>query len=309
MNKIIITGGLGHIGTSLITKLLKNKNNQVIVIDNLSTSPINNLFQFLEKKYFKRLRFIKIDLSKNFKTNIFKKSTIVIHLSGFTDQEKSFDKSINIIENNYGSTKNIVLVCKKYKIPLIFPSTTSLYTPRKKKNVQLTEKSTELFPKTPYAKCKLKEENYIKKKLKKFLILRLATVVGYSEGMKFHTVVNKFCLYSKLNKKLPVWNTAYNQVRPYLSLEELVDNILFFIKNKSVQINGRTLNLLTENLSIKEIIDKIKKFSPTKKKLIITKSMNKISFALQKNIYGISSNNKFTIEKSIKNLIKMLNFI
>ena len=35
--------------------------------------------------------------------------------------------------------------------------------PRKKKDVFLTEESTELFPKTPYAKCKLKEENYIKK--------------------------------------------------------------------------------------------------------------------------------------------------
>ncbi len=309
MNKIIITGGLGHIGTSLIPKLLKNKKNKVIVIDNLSTSPINIFFQFLQKKNFKRLSFIKLDLSKNFKINFFKKATLVIHLSGFTDQERSFDKSINIIDNNYGSTKNVVSVCKKYNIPLIFPSTTSLYTPRNKKDVQLTEKSKELFPKTPYAKCKLKEENYIKKKLNKYLILRLATVVGYSEGMKFHTVVNKFCLYSKFNEKLPVWSTAYNQVRPYLSIEELVDNILFFTKNNSSEINGKTLNLLTENLSIKEIIDKIKKFSPTKKKLIIAKSMNKISFTLKKNFYGNKLNKKFTIEKSIKNLIKMLNFI
>ena len=141
------------------------------------------------------------------------------------------------------------------------------------------------------------------------MILRLATVVGYSEGMKFHTVVNKFCLYSKFNEKLPVWSTAYNQVRPYLSLEELVDNILYFIKNNSDELDGRTLNLLTENLSIKEIIDKINKFNPSKKKLIISKSMNKISFSLEKSFYGTKLNKKFTIEKSIKNLIKMLNFI
>ena len=166
MNKIVITGGLGHIGTSLIPKLLYNKKNKVVVIDNLSTSTINIFFKFLERKYFNRLNFIKIDLSKKFKPDIFKKSNIVIHLSGYTDQEKSFDKSVNIIENNFGSTKNIVLACKKYNIPLIFPSTTSLYTPRKKKDVFLTEESTELFPKTPYAKCKLKEENYIKKKNK-----------------------------------------------------------------------------------------------------------------------------------------------
>lgn len=309
MNLIIITGGLGHIGTSLISKLIKNKNNKIVIIDNLSTSPINIFFKFLEKKYFNRLSFIKLDLDKNFKTHIFKKSSLVIHLSGFTDQEKSFDKSTNIIENNFRSTKNIVSVCKKYNIPLIFPSTTSLYTPRKKNDLELTEESTELFPKTPYAKCKLREEIYIKKKLNKFLILRLATVVGYSEGMKFHTVVNKFCLYSKLNKKVPVWSTAYNQVRPYLSIEELVDNILFFIKNNSDQINGRILNLLTENLTIKEIIDKIKKFTPIKKKLIISKSMNNISFALKKNFNEINSNKKFSIEKSIKNLINKLDFI
>ena len=54
MKKIVITGGLGHIGTSLIPKLLYNKKNKVVVIDNLSTSTINIFFKFLERKYFNR---------------------------------------------------------------------------------------------------------------------------------------------------------------------------------------------------------------------------------------------------------------
>ena len=60
-------------------------------------------------------------------------------------------------------------------------------------------KIVNLHPQSPYARCKLKEENYIKKIFKskqindKFNILRFGTIFGYSPGMRFHTAVNKFC--------------------------------------------------------------------------------------------------------------------
>ena len=57
MNKIIITGGLGHIGSFLIKKIFKEKKNiHLIVIDNLSSQRIFSLFNL--KTYNNKISFL-----------------------------------------------------------------------------------------------------------------------------------------------------------------------------------------------------------------------------------------------------------
>ena len=82
------------------------------------------------------------------------------------------------------------------------------------------------------AKTKIKEERYIRENLKKYIILRLGTIVGISEGMRFHTAVNKFCYQAALNKPLTIWKTALNQKRPYLDLKDGVNSIIFIINKE-----------------------------------------------------------------------------
>ena len=65
-----------------------------------------------------------------------------------------------------------------------------------------------LFAQSPYARTKINEERYIKKNLKKYIILRLGTIVGVSEGMRFHTAVNKFCYQASLNQPLTIWKNS-----------------------------------------------------------------------------------------------------
>lgn len=48
--KILVTGGAGFIGSNLVHKLAKNKNNQIIIIDNLSTGKLSNIESILSQK-------------------------------------------------------------------------------------------------------------------------------------------------------------------------------------------------------------------------------------------------------------------
>ena len=48
-------------------------------------------------------------------------------------------------------------------------------------------------------------ENIIKKKSDNYCIMRFGTIFGMSDGMRFHTAINKFCYQAVLNKKITIW--------------------------------------------------------------------------------------------------------
>ena len=117
---------------------------------------------------------------------------------------------------------------------MIFASSTSVYGPQSDLVDEDCHKN-DLRPQSPYALTKLNEEKDIQQKsLNNFLILRLGTIYGFSEGIRFHTAVNKFCLQSSEGKPLTIWKTALHQKRPYLSLEDLSRAIIHILKNNLI---------------------------------------------------------------------------
>ena len=155
--KLLITGGLGHIGSYVIENLSKNKNiKKIFLVDNISNQRFNVLFKLNNKK----VKFIYGDLKiVNFIKKI-PKSDIVLHLASTTNAEKSFENKNEVNKNNLGSFKNIVEYCKRYKSKLIHISSTSVYGPQKN---FVDENQKKLFPRSPYAEIKLKEEKILKK--------------------------------------------------------------------------------------------------------------------------------------------------
>ena len=201
----------------------------------------------------------------------------IIHLAAITDAANSFEIKDQLLINNLESTKVIANYALKKKIPLIFPSSTSIYGPQAN---TVDETSKELNPQSPYADCKLQEEKLLNKLSKKGLnltILRLGTIFGISTGMRFHTAVNKFCWQASLDQPITVWETAYEQVRPYLDLDDAARAISHII-DENIFI-GETYNVVTGNYSVKDVIDAIKShkesisISYTKSKI-----MNQLSY-------------------------------
>jgi nucleoside-diphosphate-sugar epimerase len=302
--KILITGGLGHIGSYILRNLRLKKKIHYIIVDNLITQRFVSLFDL--KKYCS-FEFHNIDVAKNNIENLIEKSNIVIHLAAITDAEGSFKIKRKVNLNNYESTKKIVLSSKKHNKPVIYTSSTSVYGPVKK-NIDESLLSKYFLPQSPYAKSKIKEENLIRK-LKdrnfKFMILRLGTIFGKSPGMRFHTAVNKFCWQAVNNLPITVWKNALNKKRPYLDLKDLV-RVLRFIINRN-KFDCSTINVVSNNYEVNDLLTCIKKFK--KIKIIYTKSkiLNQDSYIV-KNNYLLK--NKFKMKgnllKAIKETIEIL---
>ncbi len=279
--KILITGGLGHIGSYLLENIDKIKFiKKIYIIDNLSTNRYCSLFNL--PKTNKKIYFYQNDLSLKNALKNFKKVDVVLNLASLTDAEGSLKIKNKIYRNNLGIFDNILRYCKKNSSKLIHISSTSVYGEQRG---LVDENCKKLKPKSPYAEIKVKEENILKENKIRFVSYRFGTISGVSKGMRFHTAINKFCLYSVLGKPLPIWKSMMNKPRPYLSLRDAFKVIKFTIENNF--FNNETFNILSENLTLKKIIGYFKKYKKTIKiKYVKSKLVNQYSYRV--------SNEKFT---------------
>ena len=303
--RLVITGGLGHIGSKLIRYFLHYyPNYEIVVIDNLETQRHCSLFNLPKNKKF---NFIELDVSKPEIQKYIETNDVVIHLAAQTNMSKSI--SDNEFKNyNLKLTKNITETSLNKNAFLIFISSTSVYTP-KDNFIDENCKPVDMKPTNPYAQSKLKEEQYIFKKynlLKKFTILRFGTIYGISEGMRFHTAVNKFCWQASFGLPLTVWKTAFKQKRPYLELFDACRAISHIIDNKI--FNGDTYNVLTDNTSVENIIDKIQKLKPDLNiNFVDDNAMNNLSYEVCNKKFKESNFKYFgDMQKEIKTMLSVL---
>ena len=253
--KILITGGLGHIGSYLLENINKIKYiKKIYIIDNLLTNRYCSLFNLPTSD--KKIYFYQKDLASTNALNNFQKVDIVINLASITDAEGSIRIRNKIYKNNLGIFANILKYCIKNSSKLIHISSTSVYGEQKG---LVDENCKKLNPKSPYAEIKVKEENILKRNKNKikFISYRFGTICGVSKGMRFHTAINKFSFYAVLGRPLPIWKSMMNKPRPYLSLKDAFKVIKFTIENNF--FNNETFNILSQNLTLKKIIGYFKK--------------------------------------------------
>ncbi len=309
MEKIIITGGLGHIGSYLIRRILsENKKLNLIIVDNLSSQRYPSLFNLPKNKNV--VSFYDFNVTKKNIAKIAKKAKLLIHLSASTDAEKSLGKEKEYLLNNLNSTKEVIEYCKEYQVPLIFPSSTSVYGKMIKNDTLYENDFKKLYPQSPYAKIKLLEEKMISAKKNKlnYVILRLGTIIGNSFGMRFHTAVNKFCYQASTNKEITVWKSAFKQVRPYLTIEDFYDFIKIFLNNPK-KITNEIYNCVSDNLSVKQIIDIINLKKKIRVKFVTSKIMNQLSYNVScVKAKNIGFNPKKKIKQEIFKTLKLFEF-
>ena len=276
--KIVITGAVGHIGSYLIRDLaIQFPGINIVMIDNMMTQRFPSLFNLPDTGNF---QFIEGDVRTLNLNSIFNDADSVIHLAAITDATGSFDKAVEIEENNYISTLKVATACLETNSKLITLSSTSVYGTQ---NEIVDEEcdEDELQPQSPYAETKLKEEDLIASLHKnndlKAVTCRFGTIFGVSPGMRFHTAVNKFCWQASMGMPITVWKTAYDQKRPYLDLYDASKAIMFIIQNDI--FDGRIYNILTSNSTVREITDMIKEFVPSLSiDFVENKIMNQLSY-------------------------------
>lgn len=132
IKKVLITGGLGFIGSHVTVEVL-NSGFDVVVVDNLNNSNIDVLdsIKQITSKSNNIIKFYNVDLTSENKTNeIFnlEKPNAVIHLAGLKAVNESIQKPIDYYYNNIVSTLNILNSMKYFNCDtLIFSSSATVY--------------------------------------------------------------------------------------------------------------------------------------------------------------------------------------
>ena len=303
--KILITGGLGHIGSYILENINNLKHvNHIYIIDDLSTSRYCSIFNLPKTK--KKIYFIQKDLSTKNSLRNFKKVDVVINLASLTDAAGSVKVKNKIWKNNIGIFENVIKYCISRSAKLMHISTTSVYGEQKG---LVDENCKKMKPKSPYASIKLKEESILNKNRNKidYVTYRFGTISGVSKGMRFHTAVNKFSFNAVLGLHLPVWKSMMNKPRPYLSLRDAFKVIKFTLEKNF--FNNEIFNIISEHLTVKQIINLLKKYGKKiKVHNVQSQLINQFSYKI--------SNDKFSkrafilkslIKDDIKSTLKIFN--
>lgn len=159
--KVLVTGGMGYIGSHTVVELLEN-NYEVVIVDNLVNSKIDALDK-IEKITGKRPIFYQYDLC-NYQDleTIFKENKIdvVIHFAGLKAVGESCEKPLLYYQNNLISTMNLLDIMAKYNCKrLVFSSSATVYG--KPKSLPIQE-DFPLSTTNPYGSTKLFIEYMLK---------------------------------------------------------------------------------------------------------------------------------------------------
>ena len=259
--KIVVTGALGHIGSALIRQLpMHFPGAEIVMIDNMMTQRYASLFNLPAVGHY---RFIEADVRTVDLRPLIEGAHAVVHLAAITDAAGTFDRAAALEANNFEATKTIATACRDAGARLIHLSSTSVYGTQ---NTLVSEDCApeELKPQSSYAATKLKEEALVQSFAKgqglRAIVFRFGTIFGASVGMRYHTAVNKFCWQAVMKQPLSIWNSAYDQKRPYLDLFDAIRAIVFIVK--ADLFDGRVYNVLTLNATVRDIVECIREFVP-----------------------------------------------
>ncbi len=298
---VLVTGGAGYLGSVLVRKLL-NQNYKVVVLDALyfGDNSIKDLYKNPD------FRLIKGDIENiGDLSKALAGADSVIHLAGIVGDPACSVDPVFTIQTNFFATQAIVKLCKYYKIKrFVFASTCSVYGAGGK-NI-LNEKS-KTNPVSLYARSKLEaEEILLSEKDLEIVILRMATLHGWSYRPRFDLVANLFAGKAATNEKIIV--QGGNQRRPLLHLNDAANAFIKAIKAPKQKVKGEIFNVgfTKENYTIIDIAELVKKLKPDAEieidKSIIDKRDYFVDFTKFEKLLNAGPENN--LESSIKEIMK-----
>ena len=299
--KIIITGGLGYIGTELC-KIYSgvSRNHKITVIDNRFISErVNQLRNW-------NIEFIHGDiLDRELVKKYISTADIVHHLAGITSvprtKRESDEKSdIKIKEVAELGTKN-VLEFLPNNSKIVFPSTHVVFegVDSVKKDITEDEKPK---PVLTYASSKYLNEKQLQESGKNYIILRLGSVYGYStDTARIDIMPNLFSKIASQNGTLKLFAGG----RQIKSLVPLIDvaRCFKFMEEKE-DIKCQLFNLTKDTVTVKEVAQICKKYNSKINLKETNDEIPNLGFSLSnKKILKIGFSFLYSLEESIKEMI------
>jgi len=299
MKTIIITGGLGYVGTELI-KIYPINKYKIIVIDKIENK--KKIF-FLKKN---NVQFIKADIRNNKAIKkIIPEGDVIIHLAAITkvpiiNKENNRKIIDDIKTTSIIGTRNIIKNAKK-ESKIIFISSHIVFEGLNRIRKNLIE-SDKLSPSLDYAKCKVINEKDIIKSDLNHIILRPGTAYGYTgDNKRMFNMPNLFAINAKRGDPIKLFNKG-RQLKCIVGVHDIARGIKFFQENNC---SNQIYHFASENYFVSEIALMCKKYRP-KIKLIYSKNLtpNKGYTLSVKKLLKTGFKFKYTYKKFLNSYLK-----
>jgi UDP-glucuronate decarboxylase len=271
MRKILITGGAGFIGCALAEKLITNRENYVVVVDDLSTGHLGKLSELPRENW----KFIKCDV--NHYTDIAEimiayKFDYVFHYAAVVGVQRTQENPIKVLKDIDG-IENILTLAKNTGVQRIFFSSSSeIYG--EPVEIPQNEYTTPLNSRLPYAVVKNVGEAFCRSYLQEYnlnyTIFRFFNTYGPKQSKDF--VISRFILKALNDEKITIFGDG-SQTRTFCYIDDNIDTVVKIldknlIVNDVINIGGhveiKILNLAEMIIDLTKSKSKIVHLPPLK---------------------------------------------
>jgi len=241
MKRILVTGGLGFIGSNLVDHLIST--DEVTVLDDLSSGRIRNVSQHLKNPKFRLVKGSVLNPEKI--DEAIDGASAVVHLAALVSVALSIENPLLVHRVNVEGTLNVLESCLKHSVEkFVFASSAAVYgndlTPPFREDCKSN-------PSNPYGATKEAGEAYVKSYGEthnlKAVILRLMNVYGprRSPG-PYAGVITKFAEAISLGKPLTVYGDG-EQTRDFVHVSDTIEAMASALDTD--QAIGHTFNIGT----------------------------------------------------------------
>lgn len=282
--RIIVTGGAGFIGSTLIKYIVKNLHEKILNLDKLTYAGNLSSLESIYKN--SDYSFEEIDICNETDVqNIIEKykPTNIIHLAAETHVDNSIDDSINFIKTNIIGTYNLLQSSlnfwkrldydKRNKFLFQHVSTDEVYGSLNFESSSFTEK-TAYDPTSPYSASKASADHLVRAWNKTYNLPAIITNCSNNYGpYQFPEKLIPLTIIKVLkNEKIPLYGNG-QQIRDWLHVEDHAEGIVkVMLYGKSGETYNIGGNNELSNLDLVELICEI--FSELNKNQKIIKNEN-----------------------------------
>tara|TARA_Y100000992_G_scaffold302194_1_gene275416 strand:- start:954 stop:1877 length:924 start_codon:yes stop_codon:yes gene_type:complete len=249
MSKILITGGLGYIGTALTNLYLNNLEDEITIIDKKRDPLRENQLQN------NNIEFIEIDiLNKKELRKIVSNSNIIYHLAGVTDVPRLKNDNVDmkneeIYQIGVNGTRNILETASR-DAKIIFPSTHVVFEGLEKVKLEISEEES-TQPLLTYAETKVTNENEIKDSDLNYVILRLGSVHGFvANSTRLNIMPNIFSKIAAEKGEINLHGGG-KQLKSLVSVFDVAAALKYTAENNELQ--KELFHCVSENILVKDV--------------------------------------------------------
>lgn len=284
---VLVTGGAGYLGSQWIREVPKVKafaGMAVRVLDNMLRERYVSLWNLPAGV---RYEFLEGDVrNPDDVRKALADVEAVFSLSDLTNAPLSFERKDLTWETNHKGVLNLFeQSVRKGVRKFVYTSTCSVYGPTS----GVVTEDAECKPASPYGESKLAAEREMQRRASEvgfdWTALRLGTVYGWTIGMRFDTIINRFTYLAAQGRPLTVYDTAWREKRPYVSAKDAMQ--AYRIAATHPKARGGVFNVVHENANMETIVGAIRSVYPEVEVTTTkTPSLNQLSYEVDGSQFG-----------------------